>query len=140
MSLVCRSVGSLLTQDVYLLSSPSLKYNKYIAMTTNNKSLPPRRSTTMPVKWDDQTANRFTSLRKSLQNALIDSTLPYSPSNAASNKELITPFTPTRASSSIGAHYGRSHSVGAANSAAKVEVSSLRQKKLCHRCLQTSWQ
>eukprot|EP00986_Skeletonema_menzelii_P004541 scaffold1553_cov119-Skeletonema_menzelii.AAC.4 len=110
-------------------------------MTTNNKSLPPRRSTTMPVKWDDQTANRFTALRKSLQNALIDSTLP-SPSNAASNnKELIRPFSPTRASSTIGAHYGRSHSVGAANSAAaKVEVSSLRQKKLCHRCLQTSWQ
>mmetsp|Transcript_23573 Transcript_23573/g.38411 ORF Transcript_23573/g.38411 Transcript_23573/m.38411 type:complete len:110 (+) Transcript_23573:3253-3582(+) len=109
-------------------------------MTTNNKSLPPRRSTTMPVKWDDQTANRFTALRKSLQNALIDSTLPSSPSNAASNKELITPFSPTRASSTVGAHYGRSHSVGAVNSAAKVEVSSLRQKKLCHRCLQTSWQ
>eukprot|EP00986_Skeletonema_menzelii_P002607 scaffold710_cov95-Skeletonema_menzelii.AAC.2 len=88
-------------------------------MTTNNKSLPPRRSTTMPVKWDDQTANRFTALRKSLQNALIDSTLPYSASNAASNKELITPFSPARASLTIGAHYGRSHSVGAVNSAAK---------------------
>eukprot|EP00986_Skeletonema_menzelii_P016647 scaffold15351_cov120-Skeletonema_menzelii.AAC.1 len=110
-------------------------------MTTNNKSLPPRRSTTMPVKWDDQTANRFTALRKSLQNALIDSTLPYSPSNAALNKELITPFSPARASSTVSAHYTMAVHILLALSILLPKWKCPRcDKKLCHRCLQTSWQ
>ena len=78
------------------------------------------------VKWDDQTANRFASLRSSLQHALIDSTLPLP---AATTKKVAdSPFSPTRASATISAHYGRSHSESAAlNSAAKVEMPSLRQ-------------
>mmetsp|Transcript_5573 Transcript_5573/g.8278 ORF Transcript_5573/g.8278 Transcript_5573/m.8278 type:complete len:387 (+) Transcript_5573:2-1162(+) len=109
---------------------------KTSAMTTNTISSTPssgggKKSTSSTtamatVKWDDQTANRFASLRTSLQHALIDSTLPLPA--ATTKKGADSPFSPTRASATISAHYGRSHSESAAlNSAAKVEMPSLRQ-------------
>lgn len=75
----------------------------------------------MSVKWDDQTANQFISLRTSLQHALIDSsttTLAATASNTTTTTTKVDhPFSPTRVSSAtIGAphYYARSYSEGAA--------------------------
>jgi hypothetical protein len=92
-----------------------------MATTMNSSSLKRSSGTTATaaVSWDDQTANRFNAFRTSLQHSLIDSTLPAANDNNNTSSQMfmdISPFSPTRASSTISAQnddYGRSQSDGA---------------------------